>query len=58
MGIKAWYAWGIAMFFALWQNAYFGRHSFPQSDAELMADGMALLLVAIAVLVWAVEGRK
>lgn len=40
-----------AAFFAK-QNAYFGWHPNPQSDAELLADGITSLLFALAVVVF------
>lgn len=40
--------WIAAAFFAVWENAYFGWHAFPQSDAELIADGISLLLISLA----------
>ena len=30
------------------QNSYFGWNANPQSDAELIADGVTILLVALA----------
>jgi len=48
----------LALFFAFWQNAYFGHNSFPRSDAELIADGIVLLLVALAGVAFAVERRN
>lgn len=41
--------WIAAVFFAGWQNIYFGWHAFPQSDAELIADGISVLLFSLAL---------
>lgn len=35
--------------FAAWQNAYFGHNTFPKSDAELICDGIAMLMVVIGL---------
>ena len=44
--------WTIILFCALpfffLQNQYFGWNSWPKSDAELMADGITILLIAMA----------
>lgn len=42
-------AWLVALFFAYWQNAYFGHNAFPKSDAELIADGIACILLVLAL---------
>lgn len=49
--IVHWLMIGAAAFFAVWENAYFGHNLFPQSDAELIADGLVLLMVILANLV-------
>lgn len=36
-----------ALAFYIHQNNYFGWHAKPQSDMELLADGLTLLLVAM-----------
>ena len=48
----------MALFFAFWQNAYFGHNAFPRSDAELMADGVVLVLTALALLCWAIDAKE
>lgn len=45
-GVMVWAMTGI---FAVCQNAYFGHNAFPKSEAELIADGITLLLAALAV---------
>ena len=47
----------IGLAFALWQNRHFGHNHFPASDAELMADGLVLLIVAIGLATSAIEAR-
>lgn len=49
--------WLMALFFAFWSSAYFGRHWTPQSDAELIADGLVLLLCALAVVAGRLERK-
>lgn len=44
-------AWAIALFYAVWMNAYFGHHMFPASDAEVIADGISLMLSMLAIIV-------
>lgn len=51
-------AWVVALEYFLKQNAYFGWNARPQSDAELMADGITLLLVAVAICLTAYEPAK
>jgi hypothetical protein len=33
--------------FFIEQNSYFGWHRFPTSDAELIADGICLLMIGL-----------
>ena len=40
--------WLIAMAWSIGETSYFGWNMFPKSDAELMADGLACLLFALA----------
>jgi len=40
--------WTLAIFFGLYETAYFGWNMTPHSDAELMADGVTLLLFSLA----------
>ena len=42
--------WVIAIAFGLFETAYFGWNWAPKSDAEVMADGIALVLLALAFL--------
>jgi len=41
--------WLLALLFAIASNAYFGWNWTPQSDAEVICDGIVFLLVAVAV---------
>jgi hypothetical protein len=43
--------WILVLAFIWWwhQNHYFGWSAWPKSDAELMADGITFLLVAVAM---------
>jgi hypothetical protein len=43
-----WWRWWIAFLFYVEQNSYFGWNAMPKSDAELIADGITLLLTALA----------
>jgi len=47
----------MAFAFAVWENMYFGHNWFPASDAELMADGLVLVLVALAIVAGRLERR-
>jgi hypothetical protein len=51
-------AWAIALFYAVWINNYFGRHIFPASDAEVIADGLSLLLTMLAIIATKMDHRK
>jgi len=42
--------WFIAIMFAIEQNIYFGWNAVPRSDAELIADGITMVLFALAAL--------
>ena len=44
------YLWLFAITFFVHENTYFGWNLFPKSDAELIADGIALLLSSMAML--------
>lgn len=44
-------AWIVALEYFLKQNQYFGWNARPQSDAEVLADGMMFILVALALLI-------
>jgi hypothetical protein len=41
-------AW-IAFVFFICENKYFGWNAFPQSDAELIADGIVLILFSMSL---------
>ena len=43
------YIFAIAMIFWWEENQYFGWNYLPASDAELIADGVACLLLALAI---------
>jgi hypothetical protein len=43
--------WCMALVFSLVKNAYFGWHLTPESDAELVCDGMTVLMFCLALLV-------
>lgn len=47
----------IAMVYALGETHYFGWNRFPTSDAEMIADGIAFVLVALTVVVASIEAR-
>lgn len=51
-------AWLVALEYFLKQNNFFGWNAKPQSEAELIADGITLLLVALAVCLTAYEPAK
>lgn len=56
-----WYiaiAWLVVVEFFIKQNKYFGWNLEPQSDAELMADGITLVLISLAALITFVTGEK
>lgn len=51
-------AWLVALEYFLKQNAYFGWNAKPGSDTEVLADGITLLLVAVAICLTAYEPTK
>lgn len=56
-----WYiaiAWIVVVEFFIKQNRYFGWNLNPQSDTELIADGITLILVSLAVLITYVASEK
>lgn len=56
-----WYiaiSWVVVVEFFIKQNKYFGWNLEPQSDAELIADGITLLLVSLALLITRVAIEK
>ncbi len=42
--------WYVAASYFYSQNSYFGWNKWPQSDAEVISDGFAALLISIAVI--------
>jgi hypothetical protein len=44
-----WWIFFINICFWVSQNKYFGWNMFPQSDTELIADGITMLIMAIAI---------
>jgi hypothetical protein len=50
--------WLAATFYAVWSSSYFGRNWFPKSEAEMVTDGITLLLIALALVCRAVESKK
>ncbi len=49
--------WLLAMFFALWETAHFGWNWTAHSDVEIICDGIAVTLFALACLTSAVEPK-
>lgn len=45
-----WVIFVIGLVFAYEQNEYFGWHAWPQSDNELITDGIVLLIFAMSLL--------
>ncbi len=43
-----WIVFGIGLFFSITETAYFGWNFAPQSEAELICDGLSSLIVAMA----------
>lgn len=41
--------WMIAILYAIVQNVYYGWNFFPKSEGELITDGIALLIFALAM---------
>lgn len=39
----------IALSYSIGETVYFGNNLYPHTDAEVIADGIALLLAAIAI---------
>lgn len=48
MGAERQMLWMIAIIFGVASNAWFGWNWTPKSDAEVICDGIVLLLVAVA----------
>lgn len=47
----------LALFFSMWSNRYFGGNWFPKSDAELIADGMVIIMVLLVFIIQAIDAR-
>lgn len=47
----------LAVFFSVIENAYFGWNWSPQSEAELICDGIAMLLFALGILAGGKDGH-
>lgn len=45
-----WPRWIIATLFALWETNYFGWNYASHSDAEIICDGIALIITALAII--------
>lgn len=45
-----WRVWWVAVLWALIESAYFGWNFTPQSDAELICDGISFLILALSFL--------
>ena len=58
MNIAVFVSWYLPIQFFFSQNDYFGWNRLPKSDFELIADGITLLLVAMAIIVTAIRGPK
>lgn len=43
------YLWCLALAFFIEENSYFGWNMLPHSDAELIADGIGLILFSLAI---------
>jgi hypothetical protein len=50
-------ALGIPLFWWFAETAYFGWNASPSNSTELLADGLALLLVVLALLIRAIEHK-
>lgn len=46
----------LAVVFWVMENSYFGWNWKPQSDAELLADGIVLVLLALAIVARTAKG--
>lgn len=47
--MKSFMLWSLAIIFSLIETAHFGWNKFPQSDAEFICDGIAVILIALAI---------
>ncbi len=46
--MNAW-RWFVSLLFFVEQNMYFGWNGIPKSDAELIADGITMILLSMAI---------
>jgi len=42
------YILAIAVIYGFWQTAFFGWNALPSSDAEIVCDGITVLILALA----------
>ena len=49
--------WALAMFYAFWETAHFGWNMTAKTDTEMVCDGIALVLFALACATSAIEKR-
>lgn len=49
--------WALALFYAFWETAHFGWNMIVKTDAEMVCDGLALLLFSLACATGAIENR-
>lgn len=54
----SWMLYLIAIFYAYLVNRHFGWNWSPTNDAELIADGIGLMLVAMAVIASAIKRTR
>lgn len=55
--MKPWFGvWLIAVFFGFWETAHFGEK--PLSDAEIICDGIAMLIMALSFVTYAIEQQR
>jgi hypothetical protein len=47
--------WLLALFYALYESAYFGWNMFPKSPEETICDGISVILLALVVMI---AGKK
>lgn len=48
--VKNWIIFYLAIVFGLIETAYFGWNMFPHSNAEIICDGISILICALAFL--------
>jgi len=49
--------WGLALFFGTVETAHYGWNMAAKSDAEMICDGIALVIFALAFATSAIEKR-